>query len=233
MPTKIEWTDDTWNPVWGCLNNCKYCYARKIAKRFGQGIYDKEFINSMGMDELEGLKTFKPTWIESNFKKKFPKKPKRIFVNSMSDINYWSASWMSRVLRRIAKNRNHTFQFLTKFPEVYLKYDWPENCWLGVTVTSNDDIEKAYKLENMDIPNLKFISVEPILDNWVLMIPTINLISDWIILGLETNNRNAFMPDLDKVEALVSDAKLSGIPIYMKGSMSKVWPGELIQEFPR
>jgi len=230
------WWDITWNSVWGCLNDCGYCYARKMAYRlsFVKNLMECFQTKLVGNPELDimDLRKFKPTWIEWNFNRAFPKKPSKILVNSMSDIKFWQPEWMCKVIGRIVDSPQHTFQILTKFPEIYAKYKFPANCWLGVTVTSNDDIEKAYKLENMDIPNLKFISVEPILDNWVLMIPTINLISDWIILGLETNNRNTFVPDLDKIEALVYDAKLSGIPIFMKNSMLKCWDKPLIQEFP-
>ena len=42
--TKIEWADYTWNPVSGCLHGCEYCYARKIANRFGGGGYGKEWL---------------------------------------------------------------------------------------------------------------------------------------------------------------------------------------------
>ncbi|HPS31051.1 MAG TPA: DUF5131 family protein, partial [bacterium] len=63
--TKIEWCDWTWNPVWGCLNNCPYCYARSIAKRFGKQI--------CGRDD------FQPTWIEKNFQKPIPKNATHIF----------------------------------------------------------------------------------------------------------------------------------------------------------
>ena len=67
--TKIEWADEVWNPVWGCLNNCPYCYARSIAKRFGKTNGEQKFI---------------PVWRDSAFNRKFAKSTKRVFVNSMS-----------------------------------------------------------------------------------------------------------------------------------------------------
>lgn len=97
--TKIEWCDITWNPVWGCKNNCSYCYARKIAKRFAgikglnetsRKIHEKlyyadlegAYLGNLAFDSLlqkisENLYNFKPTWLESNFQKKFPKKPNK------------------------------------------------------------------------------------------------------------------------------------------------------------
>jgi protein gp37 len=84
--TKIEWCDMTWNPVWGCLNNCPYCYAQKIAKRFHFPMAHKEFncFGNITFGEFASqIKDFIPTWLESNFQKKFPKKPSLIFVNSL------------------------------------------------------------------------------------------------------------------------------------------------------
>ena len=85
--TKIDWCDRVWNPVWGCLNGCEYCYARKIARRFYLRMMKKEFDfcneNNIEQSYLGGLQYFQPTWLESNFQKKFPEKPKWIFVNSM------------------------------------------------------------------------------------------------------------------------------------------------------
>ena len=108
--TNIEWVKNldgskgyVFNPVWGCLNSCPYCYARKMAKRFAFKIANKEIRYRMQIIELpkegnelllirnrlyQDLIFFLPTWIESNFNKSFPKKPSRIFVNSMSDIEY-------------------------------------------------------------------------------------------------------------------------------------------------
>ena len=143
--TKIDWCDYVWNPVWGCLNNCEYCYARKLARRFWKKMYEKEWEHLDKQDLIENnsqllileenLKNYRPIFLDSNFNKSFPKKPARIFVNSMSEIYYWKEEWMERVLEKIRKYPQHTFIFLTKFPEVYYDYDFPENCWLGITET--------------------------------------------------------------------------------------------------
>jgi len=62
--TKIEWCSSTWNPVWGCKNKCSYCYARKLAWRFGTKIYKNE----------AKRRRFEPIFVQSNFDKPFPKK---------------------------------------------------------------------------------------------------------------------------------------------------------------
>ena len=73
--TSIDWADWVDNPVWGCRNTCPYCYARQMARRIGK---------------TEDQKAFVPTWMHGNYSKAFPDKPLFIFVNSMSDIAYWT-----------------------------------------------------------------------------------------------------------------------------------------------
>lgn len=139
LKTKIDWCDYTWNPVWGCLMGCPYCYARKISKRFVKKIIEKEmnFLNNYcefcGFDYFSKLQKFEPTFIWSNFQKEFPKKNSMIFVNSMSDISFWEDEWMNKVLWKIKEYSQHIFMFLTKDTSIYADYDFPENCWLGYT----------------------------------------------------------------------------------------------------
>jgi len=215
MSTKIEWAQETWNCVWGCKNNCPYCYARKIAKRFGKKV--------CGRDD------FVPTWVQKNFDRKFPKKPCRIFVNSMSDIAYWRTEWMNKVIHKIeTEYPQHTFMFLTKRPEVYEPHGpWPLNCWLGVTVNGMKDIGNMVALDMMDDRLVKFVSYEPILAN-----EHIPYGLDWLILGLETGRKNIFVPDKAFIVEMVNAAQSAGTKIFMKDSMSKCWDGELIREFP-
>src|SRR4030042_2058621 len=166
----IGWCDYTWNPVWGCSNNCGYCYARKMANRFGEKIAKKE-IKRLEMQILCGLnkesvfkrlKNFEPTFILSNFEKKFPKKPSRIFINSMSDICFWEVKWVEIVLDKIKEYPQHKFLFLTKEPKIYFQYDFIYyNCWLGVTITNNNELS-TYQDNLRMFKNRTFISLEPI-----------------------------------------------------------------------
>lgn len=214
--TKIDWADEVFNPVWGCRNNCIFCYARKMSKRFGAKF---------------GVKDFKPTWIESNFIKPLPKKPSRIFVNSMSDIVFWKQEWMGRVIAKIKEYPQHIFMFLTKAPKVYGKYDFPSNCWLGVTVTNNEDMKRGDILLTMLLKNTTFISIEPILCD---DLDCNYIFHNWVIIGLETGNKKGFIPRLKTIELIVENCiSRGGVPLFMKESMKKVWRGKLIQEFPR
>ncbi len=150
--TKIQWSDFTWNPVWGCKFSCSFCYARNISNRFASIMAEKNAIFDWNdgemfdfpygdyidrnMQEIEGnLKEFKPTFLGYNFeygidefkllnKNGFPKKSrKRIFVGSMSDIAFWKDEWIEKIVKKIKSYPFNTFQLLTKAPEIYKKLD--------------------------------------------------------------------------------------------------------------
>ena len=94
--SNIEWTwmfgrnrGFSWNPVVGCEGGCRIgtvghnCYARTYFETRGKNSYPE-------MDSFEI-----PTFIEKNFNKSFPKQPSMIFVNALSDIEYWKIEWLS------------------------------------------------------------------------------------------------------------------------------------------
>jgi protein gp37 len=243
--TKIDWCDFVWNPVWGCRHSCPYCYARKFAKRFAvpQAYREKKAIESPGwtlelLMSLAGrLQAFEPTFLWSNFNKPFPKKPSRIFVDSMSDFMFWKPDWKEVVLQRIRRHPEHIFLFLTKDPRAYERLSFPPNCWLGFTVTRQAEIDalSCYPLEVYFPPetvrkhekkmNL-FLSIEPILEPVKLTVRP-----DWLILGAETGNRKEkVVPEPEWLYPLVFD---SGIPVFMKRNLREVWQMPLIRRFPQ
>ena len=248
--TKIDWCDYVWNPVWGCLKYppCKYCYARKIAKRFAKQVAEKQFKNfvideTMSIYEVqkwkdkmkENLYYFLPTWLPENFKKSFPKEPSRIFVNSMSEIYFWEKEWMNAVLEKIKKYPQHTFMFLTKFPQVYKNYNFPKNCWLGITITdtTNADCFKCQSFHRYVKNNIKFISFEPLLkfDTCKFAIHCMSPPPDWIIVGAQTNPYKP--PKREWVEGIIKSAKKLNVPIFLKDNLYKAYPDlPVLKEFP-
>jgi hypothetical protein len=172
------------------------------------------------------LNDFKPTFIESNFNKKFPKKPSRIFVNSMSDIAYWKPKWMERVIERIKEYPQHTFMFLTKTPIDYQGYTFPLNCWLGATATKIDNVWSSGRILPVNLKT--FISIEPIQEH-IKIKQVLDSNVDWVIVGSETGNRkNKIIPEKSWIE----EFRHIDIPVFMKDNLKDIIDGELRQEFP-
>ncbi len=240
MENKIGWCDLTFNPVWGCLNNCEYCYARKIANFRYKRMIEIEFNHywkkhptwAWTGDHLSGLKDFKITFLEAQFDKKFPQKTQKIFIGSMSEIKYWKNEWMEMVLEKIRQYPQHIFQFLTKFPGVYLWYKFPVNCWLGITITDTRNYDyleyQKFKISNPD--NLKFICFEPLLNEISIDLENV----DWVILGAETGNRkDRIFAKRHWIESILINCYKKGIPVYIKDSIIK-WQPQLkkFKQFP-
>lgn len=139
--TKIDWCDMSFNPVTGCLHNCQYCYARKIANRFGTEWFpntkcvelEKPVMvpNGNGKDRINPYPhMFAPTFhkyrLEEPSKKK---KGQTIFVCSMADLfgDWVPDEWINEIMKSIAKAPQHRYLFLTKNPERY--YEYTEGAW--------------------------------------------------------------------------------------------------------
>lgn len=270
--TKIEWTDMTWNPVWGCNGGCEYCYARKIARRFAGKIIKKELDAHHIFDIIArriydeyfrlDLERFLPTWLQSHYDNPpFAKtrKPKKIFIGSMSDIAFWKEEWIDRVAEKIRQYPQHTFQLLTKFSEVYKKLDeiMPENVWFGVTVIRQIEIQKLSIFQKMKFRRVKFVSFEPLLsaiEDKVFIkqyrhkfqkisaqrdITYFDFI-DWIIIGTMSGQKR-IPTKIEWVEKIVKFAKHYDVSVFIKqleinGKVEKdtnKFPEHLrIREFP-
>jgi protein gp37 len=128
MPTKIQWTNETWNPIVGCSkvsDGCRNCYAERMAYRLQRmGIYpyhdhpDLEPVNKRGWTGLVSLN-------ESAMDKPLHwKKSRMIFVCSMGDLFHESVpfEWIDKVIAVITLCPQHTFQILTKRADRMLEY---------------------------------------------------------------------------------------------------------------
>lgn len=241
MKNKIGWCTGTWNPCWGCNNNgaCKkFCYARKIAKRFYDVIAEKEYKYMKDKYEIcqgefaNRLRHFVPTFINSQYCEKFPQKAQKIFVGSMSEIYYWDKVWIEMVIEKVKQYPQHIFQFLTKFPQIYNDWIFPSNCWLGATINYAGD---SYKFEDTPftkhIYNIHFLSIEPIFD--YIPIDCIDF-ADWIIIGAETGNRkDKIIPKKEWITKMVEQLNDKNIPVYLKDNIYKSYPDlPIIKEFP-
>ncbi len=131
---RIEWTDATWNPVRGCSRvseGCRNCYAERIAARFcgesqAGGLEVDTSAAFYGFAHRTGTSDGKPAWtgrvelIPEKLEEPLHwRKPRRVFVNSMSDLFHEGLSdeAIDRVFAVMALAQHHTFQVLTKRPE--------------------------------------------------------------------------------------------------------------------
>ena len=215
---KIGWCSETWNPVIGCRNSCIYCYARAMNDRFG-------FIKNWDI----------PEWKEKSFNKKFPQKSQKIFIGSMSEIRFWKRDWLLQLFGKIKGYPQHIFQFLTKYPYIYNRIEFPAKSWLGFTVTINKDLAEGIlhikKLRDFSLTGkyLYFVSIEPILEK---INPLDLIFLDWVILGAETGNRKGkIIPKKEWIKSLVDYCRDNDIPVYLKNSLKNIYPVE-IKEFP-
>lgn len=191
--TQIEWTDATWNPVAGCTimsAGCTNCYAMNMAKR----------LEAMGVEKYKGLtrKSGKRTiWNgvvhEDHKSLDIPKKwrkPRKIFVNSMSDLFHPNVSeeFVAKVWEVMRDTSHHHFQILTKRPDrmaEILARICPtplKNVWLGTSVEGQGVVHRIGELREVPAA-IRFISFEPLIDS----VGDINLTGiDWAIVGGES-----------------------------------------------
>jgi protein gp37 len=188
--SKIEWTDKTWNPTTGCDKispGCKNCYADRMSKRLkamGQDKYKNQFKLTLHPDMLK---------TQADDKKHLAhplrwKKPRKIFVNSMSDLFHVDVPlpFIRDVFNICLKADWHVFQILTKRAERLLELnnqlEWPTNVWMGVSVENMDYTDRIDCLRQTNA-HVKFLSLEPLLGP----LPDLNLTGiDWIITGGES-----------------------------------------------
>lgn len=180
--TKIEWTESTWNPITGCTkitSGCKFCYAEVMAKRLqamGQDKYSNGFELALHPETLKEPYTWR--------------KPKMIFVNSMSDLFHKGVpvDYIQKIFRVMKDNPQHVFQILTKRADILNYYDsegwleWSHNIWMGVTVEDNT-VTKRIDLLRKTGARVKFLSCEPLISD----LPSLDLTNiDWVIVGGES-----------------------------------------------
>lgn len=241
--TKIDYADYTWNPVTGCTRGCDFCYARRIAQRFGWS-FEPTF-HPKRLEELWGCK-----------------RPSRILVCSMGELFDPGVLFddVSRVWKYMWLADRHTYLVLTKRPERMMEFVkeyvgkeqtvWWDHVWLGVSVTCQADADERIPLLLQTPAAYRWVSAEPLLGevdlsqwlaverlqmpwskHWTEQTGDVSRLN-WVVVGAQTGP-GAVPPRREWVQSIVDQCRAAGVPVFLKGNLRQVWAGELIQEYPR
>lgn len=123
--------------------------------------------------------------------------------------------------------RKHAFQFLTKNPAGYYRYYFPEQAWLGTSINSDEDRERAEILRRIKThASVKYLSIEPIQGDISFSLEGFN----WIIIGAQTGS-NPVTPQRQWVASVLKKCDRLKIPLFMKNNLRPFY-GSLLQQFP-
>lgn len=236
----IEWTEATWNPVAGCTPvspGCLNCYAARMALRL-------ERINADGSNKYHGTakrsRSGRPVFSGRinldegalDLPRKW-RKGRLVFVNSMSDLFHPDVplEFIQRVFRVMEECPQHTFQVLTKRPEIALAHaehlPWPKNVWMGTSVENALYTHRIRVLR--EIPaKVRFLSCEPLIGP----IPRLPLSKiHWVIVGGESGPGARPMEEA-WVLAIRDRCVDMGVPFFFKqwGGVNKKATGRILDD---
>lgn len=222
--SRIDWTDATWNPVTGCSKvspGCQHCYAERLSHRFGWTTKPWTAPYAADNVQLHPERLAQPLrW----------RQPRRIFVNSMSDLFHDQVpdAFLVEVFATILRAPQHTFQVLTKRParmrswmqdppRALVRPDglgWPPpNLWLGVSVEDQRRAQERLPLLASTPAAVRFVSCEPLLGPVDLAVWLAGL--DWVIVGAESGPDARPMDDA-WVRTLRDQCQMAGVAFWFK-----------------
>lgn len=212
--SNIQWTDATWNPSTGCTKvspGCQNCYAEQMAgrlRRMGQPKYAAGFAYAEHLSAV-GLPL---GW----------RKPRRIFVNSMSDTFHERADWdfILGCFDVMLRADWHTYQILTKrpyraatFSRMFCErfgHSIPRHIWMGTSVESQNYLDRLNELRRVRCQT-RFVSFEPLLGS---IRPDLSGI-DWAIVGGESGP-GCRPVRKEWVRDLIAECRRQNVPVFFK-----------------
>ena len=234
--SKIEWTDATWNPVTGCTKvspGCKHCYAQTFAERF-RGVPGHPFEQGFDLRLWPERLQLPLAW----------KTPRRIFVNSMSDLFHDRVPdlFIDRVFETMQRADWHEFQVLTKRPERMATYlsergqrrtnfgTRHPHIWLGASVETQRYVERAELVANLPSA-VRFLSCEPLLGPLDLRHVLGPRAVNWIIVGGESGHGARAMDPAWALDIRDQCAQVD-VPFFFKqwGGPNKKVTGRLLED---
>lgn len=236
----ISWAAWSWNPVTGCLHECRYCYARELATRQSYAAtYPVGFTPLFHHERLDApANTTVPNDADQDPRRK------RVFVCSMADLygKWVPDEWICEVHGACLANPQWDYLFLTKFPSRYLDVDLPPTAWMGTSVDTQRRVAIAeHAFREISGVKVKWLSLEPLLEP--LEFTDLSMF-DWVVIGSQTLTVQpgnevvpAFAPEFDWVARVVAQAREADCAVYLKpnlvGNVNDQAPGMVLpQEVP-
>lgn len=236
MSSKIQWTDETWNPTSGCTRvseGCRHCYIERTPAFRMAG---RKFVNGSTGVLLHHDRLDQPLhW----------KKPRRVFVNSLSDLFHEDIpdGFIAKVFLTMAHANQHVYQILTKRPERMLallqeaSLEFPvalcaggvlNNLWLGVSVEDQATADERIPLLLQVPAAVRFISAEPLLgpvdlnaytgvyeDDLMEGFARVYHGLDWVIVGGESGP-GARQCDVAWIRSITAQCRSAEVPVFVK-----------------
>lgn len=208
--SNIEWTDETWNPTVGCNKispGCKHCYAEVMHAR----------LTAMGIEKYSQPFNKPRPWREHLETPLRWRKPRFVFVNSMSDLFHKAMplEYIQEVFDVMRRCPQHTFQVLTKrsdrLVELADELPWPKNVWMGVSVESQEYAFRSSDLQKVPA-HTRFLSVEPLIGP-VDDLPLEGI--HWVIVGGESG-RKARPMELDWARSVRDQCVKANVLFFLK-----------------
>jgi protein gp37 len=206
--SSIEWTDATWNPVTGCTKvspGCAHCYIERTP---AFRIAGRRFVRGVIPVRLHDDRLDQPLhW----------RKPRRVFVNSLSDLYHEAVAdeFIGRVFDAMRRAHWHRFQILTKrsarLRELAAMLPWAANVWQGVSVENAAHVHRIHDLRQVPAA-VRFLSIEPLLGP----IPNLPLDGiDWVIVGGESGPTRRPV-DAEWVRDIRDQCLAARVPFFFK-----------------
>lgn len=218
--SKIEWTDHTFNPWWGCTKvspACDHCYAEAWAKRLGLDVWSarksRRFLSDAYWRQPH-------RWNDAATRNG---RRAKVFCASMADVFEWKkglSQWRERLWRVIEETPSLDWLLLTKRPHLVQRLapwesDWPHNVWLGTTVENQRWVDKRLPHLGENPARIRFLSCEPLLDEIELDGWLEQKAVDWVIAGGESGPR-ARPSDPEWFYSLRDQCVAHGTPFHFK-----------------
>lgn len=236
MSTKIEYVNETWNPITGCSpvsEGCKNCYARRMANRLR---------GRFGYPEDEPFRvTFHPDRLKQPLKWK---KPRLIFISSMGDLFHDNVKnhleWPLSIFKVTRLANQHIYLILTKRIQNVVEYlrhplsfQFGNNIWLGVTAENQKRADGRIPILLQIPAAVRFVSVEPCLSK-INLTPYLHCGIGWVVIGAESGPKKRYF-NPKWAERIISQCEEAKIPVFYKQDSNQKMPmvnGKIYAQFP-